>query len=279
MLKLQYRIKTGRKLNLGNPVRYTEKIQWYKLYYRDLRMVQCVDKYEVRSFIQSLGLETSLNECYGCFDSVDDIPFELLPNRFVLKDTLGSGGNSVIIVENKEKLDIKKIKGILDEWTKLPYNVPDAGREWPYYSGKRHRIVAEKYLDSDAKCGGLIDYKFVCFNGQPHYVWVLADRTLGHKAGCGIFDVDFNLLECLDASERKLARTIAKPDNYQEMLNYVKIIAKEFPQIRVDIYNQDNRIIFGEMTFYDASGYTIFDPDSFDFELGEKFILPPKKLH
>ena len=100
MVKIQYRIKTGRKLNLKNPQRYTEKLQWYKLYYKNPLMIKCVDKYDVREYVKSLGLEEILNECYGVFDKVEDIDFDKLPNQFVMKDTLGGGGDRVIICKD-----------------------------------------------------------------------------------------------------------------------------------------------------------------------------------
>ena len=114
MLRIQYFIKTGRILHLKNPKRYTEKLQWYKLYYRDPLMAQCVDKYEVRKYVEKCGLGHILNECYGVFDRADDVNFDKLPNSFVLKDTLGSGGNDVIIVKDKSQTDISTIQTQLD---------------------------------------------------------------------------------------------------------------------------------------------------------------------
>ena len=127
MLRIQYRIKTGRKLNLKNPKRYTEKIQWYKLCYRDPLMAQCVDKYEVRHYVESCGLKNILNECYGVYSSVEEIDFDALPNQFVLKDTLGSGGNSVILVEDKGKSDIDQIRRQLSKWLSKPINRKKSG--------------------------------------------------------------------------------------------------------------------------------------------------------
>ena len=108
MIKIQYYIKIGRKLNLKNPQRYTEKLQWYKLNYKNPLMIKCVDKYDVREYVKDCGLENTLNECYGIFNSPDEINFDALPNKFVLKDTLGGGGNSIIICDDKSKANIKK---------------------------------------------------------------------------------------------------------------------------------------------------------------------------
>ena len=175
MVKLQYRIKTGRKLNLKNPQRYTEKLQWYKLYYRDPLMAMCADKYEVRKYVKKLGLGSILNECYGVFDRPEDVDFSKLPNQFVLKDTLGGGGNSVIICRDKSKADLAEYRRIMQEWVDTKC-VPSGGREWVYYKHhKQHRIICEKYIQCDTP-GGLTDYKFFCFNGKPYCLYVMNER-------------------------------------------------------------------------------------------------------
>lgn len=274
MLQLQYRIKTGRKLNLQNPQRYTEKLQWYKLYYKDPQMVQCVDKCEVRNYVENKGLGHILNECYGVYDRVEDIDFDKLPKQFVLKDTLGGGGNSVILVKDKDTMDMDEIKARLRKWVNEDHSIKSGGREWPYYSGKRHRIIIEKFIPSEEAAGGLIDFKFFCFNGKVKYLYVIADRKLGQPSGFGIFDKDYNRLECCRLDEEPLVRNVPKPKNYLQLLEVANRLAEEFPHARIDLYNQNEQILFGEITFYDGSGYVIFDPDKFDFEMGEKFQLP-----
>lgn len=278
MLKLQYRIKTGRKLNLKAPQRFTEKLQWYKLYYRDPLMVQCADKAEVRAYVEEIGLGSILNECYGVFDAVEQIDFSELPQKFVLKDTLGSGGNSVIIVEDKETADFKTVKEQMEKWVEGSHKIKGGGREWPYYSGKKHRIIAERFIPSEAEKGGLIDYKFFCFNGKAEYLYVIADRELGGTSSFGIFDRDFNLLPYQRVGAAPLNREISKPANYERMRAVAEQLAAAFPHARIDLYNQNEDILFGEITFYGASGYMLYDPDMFDFELGKKFVLPEKKI-
>lgn len=273
MLQLQYWIKTGRRLDLENPKRFTEKLQWYKLYYKDPRMIQCVDKYEVRAYVQHKGLGHILNECYGVYDRVEDIDFDRLPNQFVLKDTLGGGGNSVILVKDKSQEDLAAIKAQLQKWVNEDHRAKSGGREWPYYSGKKHRIIAERYIPSDEKAGGLIDYKFFCFGGETAFVYGVADRRPGVDAGIGIFDRDFNRLPFERVGE-PLLRTLEKPENYEIMRDYAELLAREFPHARVDFYNQNGCVLFGELTFYNASGYMKYKPDAFDYEIGEKFYLP-----
>lgn len=275
MIKLQYYIKTGRKLNLKNPQRYTEKLQWYKLNYRYPLMVKCVDKYDVREYVKECNLEHILNECYGVYESPEEIDFNQLPDKFVIKDTLGSGGNSIIICEDKNKANIEEYKKIMKEWTntKLKRN---AGREWPYYVGKRHRIIIEKYIESNKNKGGLIDYKFFCFDGEVYYIYVIADRDLGTSAGLAIFDKDFNLLPYRRCDENILKRRINKPKNHNEMIKCAEILSRDFPHARIDLYDQNDKIIFGEITFYDGSGYMKYSPDSFDYDLGKIFKLEAK---
>jgi hypothetical protein len=275
MIKMQYFIKTGRRLNLKNPQRYTEKLQWYKLYYRDPLMQQCADKYDVREYVRSKGLGYILNECYGVYERVEDIDFDSLPDQFVLKDTLGGGGNSIIICKDKATFDFENAKKQMQKWLSIDSNKKNEGREW-VYQGRKHRIIIEKYIESNPSEGGLVDYKFFCFNGEPKYLYVIADRILGQIAGIGIFNVNFELLSVIRTDERPLERNIEKPKNFDEMIDIVKIISKDFPHVRVDLYNQDGNIIFGENTFFDGSGYHKYEPDEFDFVLGRKFALPEK---
>lgn len=273
MLQLQYRIKTGRRLDLNNPRRFTEKLQWYKLYYKNPLMVQCVDKYDVRTYVQEKGLGHILNECYGVYDRVEDIDFDKLPDQFVLKDTLGGGGNSVILVKDKTRENMDMLRAQLQKWVDEDHRAKGGGREWPYYSGKKHRIIVERYIPSDENTGGLIDYKFFCFGGETAFVYGVADRRPGIDAGIGIFDRDFVKISVKRVGE-PLLRELKKPVNYEIMRGYAELLAKEFPHVRVDFYNQNGCIIFGELTFYNASGYMKYEPDEFDFEMGDKFVLP-----
>lgn len=276
MLGLQYYIKQGKKLNLLYPKKYTEKIQWYKLYYKNPLLVQCVDKYEVREYVISKGLKGILNECYGVYDNVDEINFSKLPNKFVLKDTIGGGSRSVIIVNDKIEMNMELVRKQMQKWLNEPHNIKNGGREWPYYTGKKHRILIEKYIDSDADKGGLIDYKFFCFNGKPQYLYVIADRCMGKNAGIGIYNSNFEKLPYKRLDERPLERTIEKPQNYEQMLEIAKKLSEDFPHVRVDLYNQDGKILFGETTFYPGSGYMQFEPEEFDLILGDTFVLPDK---
>lgn len=273
MIKLQYWIKTGRKLELKNPKRFSEKLQWYKLYYKNPVMIQCVDKYDVREYVKSKGLKEILIPCLGVYDSVEDIKWDELPNQFVLKDTLGGGGIYVIIVKDKTNTDLGEIKRKLAEWTSVNSQVRDGGREWPYYSGKKHRIIIEKYIESDEAKGGLIDYKFFCFDGKPEWIYVLADRDLGNGVGLGVFDENFVKKAVTRNDEKPLLRDIEKPKSFEQMKRIAHQLSKDFPEARIDLYDVNGEVKFGEITFFDGSGYISFTPDKFDFVLGKHFKL------
>lgn len=277
MLKLQYRIKTSNKLNLKNPKRYSEKIQWYKLFYRNPLMPKCVDKGDARDYVKDCGLGETLNECYGVFDRVEDIDFDALPDKFVAKNTLGGGGNSVIIVEDKSALDIHEMKEQMNKWVKRNTHLKDAGREWPYYSGRAHgRIIIEKYIESDESKGGLIDYKFFCFNGKAEYMFVIAERTLGESASLDVYDADFNKLPYRRSGKKNISIDFEKPENFEELRAVAEKLSAAFPHARVDMYDQNGKIIFGEITFYSGSGYSTYEPEEFDYLMGEKFVLPER---
>lgn len=270
MIKLQYRLKTGRKLNLRNPMRYTEKLQWYKLYYKDFLMAKCADKFTVREYIESKGLGYILNELYGVYDCIEDIDFSKLPNQFVLKKTNGGGGNNVIICHAKSEFNIRKYLKNMKDWTQIKSN--GGGREWVYYK-INPRIIAEKLIE--AENDDLVDYKFFCFNGKPFCLYVITDRILGEKDTIGIFDMDFNQLPYFRGDNViSMTNTPIKPKNFDKMIKIAETLSEDFPHVRVDLYNVKGTIIFGELTFFCASGYHHYEPDEYDLILGEKFILP-----
>lgn len=268
MIKLQYRIKTGRKLNLKNPERFTEKLQWYKLYYRDSLMTKCADKYDVRDYIATKGYRDILIPLYGVYESSEGIDFSQLPERFVLKTTNGSHTN--IFCDNKANFNIKAACKTLNKW--LSKRTTKAGREWAYYEIKP-RIVCEKYLEKD-KNNDLIDYKFYCFSGKISYIKVVKDRFHITGQRQGLFNSNFEQLPYYKNDVLRITEYLEKPKNYDMMCKIAEDLSSDFPHVRVDLYNINGRIYFGELTFYDTSGYETFDPDMFDFLLGKEFELP-----
>lgn len=270
MIKLQYKIKLGRKLNLKNLQRYSEKLQWYKLNYRVPLMTQCVDKYGVREYIKSKGLNHILNKLYAVYDSVNEINLEQLPNKFVMKTTNGSGTN--ILCKNKNTICINDIKKSLRSWINRDYFA--SGREWAY-KDVTPRIVVEEYLeDKKNPFQGINDYKFICFNGQAKYIILDVDRQSDHKRN--IYDINWNFID-VNTDHPNLGDCVPKPEGLDKMLKVVKILAQDFPCVRVDLYWVNKRVYFGELTFYPWTGYVQFEPDEFDFILGKQFILPEIK--
>ena len=273
MISIQYKMKTGRKLNLKEPKRFTEKLQWYKLNYRNSEMIRCVDKADARDYVKDKGLEDILIPCIGVYDKADDVDWAKLPDQFVMKDTLGMGGASVVIVKDKNEQNIDKLKEQAKKWTDAKAHIKSGGREWPYYSGKNHRIIIEKYIESDPSKGGLIDYKYFCFNGEPKFIYVITDRKVGEKACFGIYDSDFNLLDAYRADEKRPERHMEKPKEFEEMMNIARKLSAGFPEARIDLYDVDGKVLFGEITFWDGSGYMTFDPDEFDYTMGDAFAI------
>ena len=270
MLKLQYRVKCRRKLDLKNPQRYTEKLQWYKLYYRDPQMAVCADKYLVREYLTQTGFGDLLNELYTVFDSPEDIDLSVLPDQFVLKLSNGSGTN--LIVKDKSQLNEDEVKQLFRDFVKQ--SASSAGREWCYHVHKPV-IVAEKLLkDLSTENGAADDFKILCFNGEPKIIIRVTQRYT-EKVNHLTYDPEWNQIK-VDFEKSRSNETTEKPETLDKMLEIARALSKGFPFARVDLYSIQNRILFGELTFFPWSGYMQFDPDSFDTELGEMFILPEK---
>lgn len=270
MLQFQYLMKHHRWLNLDNPQRYTEKIQWYKLYYRNDKMPICVDKYRVREYIENKGLSRILVKLYGVYDNVNDISFDTLPPKFVLKTTNGSGTN--IICRDKTKISKQEIFERVGRF--LKQSKASAGREWAYTLGAPKIIIEELLEDPNTLDGCISDYKFLCFNGKPEYVVLDVDRFTNHKRN--IYDARWNDLHISSDCPCITDYIIEKPSNYDKMLEVASKLCEDFPAVRVDLYNINGNIYFGELTFFPWSGYVQYNPDSFDFEMGDKFILPKR---
>lgn len=277
MLKIQYRIKTGRRLNLKAPQRFTEKIQWYKLNYKNPLLIQCADKCDVREYVESKGLKDILIPCYGVFESPISIPWADIPDEFVMKDTLGGGGNSVVIVRDKNKASIDDLKNKAESWVKSAINKKGSGREWPYYSGKRHRVIIEKLLTDEHHVeDGINDYKIYCFNGVPYCINVDYSRFADHKRN--YYDTRWRRIP-VESNYPMSETEFPEPENFDQMLFVARTLSESIPFVRVDLYNIDGVVYFSEMTFFPASGYMWYKPDQFDYELGKQFILPEKRVY
>lgn len=268
VIKTQYKIKTGRKLNLNNPQRFTEKLQWYKLNYRKPLITKCSDKYLVRDYVESKGLKSILNDLYGVYSNAEEIDFDELPNSFIIKLTNGSGAN--LIVHDKANTDIKNVKVQVQSW--LENRAVNYGREWGYYNVET-KIIIEKLLERDNN-NDLPDYKFFCFNGKVECLYTMVDYVDNHSQGkCSFFTSNFEKLPYSRSEYAPINKDVQKPENFDEMILIAEKLSVDFPHVRVDLYNIKGEIVFGELTFYNASGYSVFTPDEFDYILGEKFDL------
>ena len=266
-LKIRYQYYTGKKLNLENPIEFNEKIQWLKLYYHVPLLTELADKYAVRKYVSEKIGKQYLNKLVGVYDTVEAIDFSLFPSRFVLKGTHGSSTN--LIVKDKDKLDFVTAKKELKSWMKHN-QYKKVGFEWAYKNIKP-RIICEAYLEEE-KGGGLIDYKFYCFNGIPKFVFLSVDRGT-HKS---YYFYDMNLKKA--AFSKKLKTSVEEefdlPINFDKMTNLARILADILPYVRVDFYVIKGKIIFGEMTFYPSDGRLDFYPDKYNKIIGDYLTLP-----
>ena len=254
-----FRASMHRQLDLSNPVTFNEKLQWLKLYDRRPEYTMMVDKYLVRDYIANKLGEEYLIPLLGVWDDPDDIDFDSLPDRFVLKCNHNSG-LGMCICKNKSMLNIKKVKADLRKGLKQDYYL--TGREWPYKNVPR-KIIAEKYME-DNSLHELRDYKFFCFGGQVKCFKVDFDRFIEHHAN--YYDRDGNLLE--------YDRKIELPKTLNKMIELAEKLSTGIPFLRVDFYDVNGKIYFGELTFFPASGLGEFIPQEWDLKLGEWITLP-----
>lgn len=243
---------------------WTEKLQLYKIQYRNPLLGICVDKYRVRKFIEKNGLCHLLVKLYGVYDNANSIDFNTFPDQFVLKTTDGGGGNNIIIVKDKSTLDITAIREQLNSWI----NIKDinAGREWAYTQIKKSQIIAEQLLINNC-CpdAGIEDFKILCFHGKPTYIIVDKDRYTDHRRN--FYDTNWVRVN-VTTDHSQFDTPYPKPQNLIEMLEIAKKLSRNFPFVRVDLYNVNGKIYFGELTFYPWSGYVKFTPEEFDLHLG-----------
>jgi len=266
LIKKRFRDRLGREVNLVNPVKYNDKLQWLKLNWFNPLAIKCADKYEVREFVtKKIGSEY-LNELYGVYESVEELNIEELPNSFVLKGTHGSGYN--IIIKDKSQMDWNRECKKMRRWLRKNYFWQN--REW-VYKNIPPRIVAERYIE-EIENGGLRDYKFFCFNGKPKIIQVDFNRYEDHKRN--FYDLDWNLLDIEIKYPSDKNRKISKPETLMKMIRLSEILSEDFPHVRVDFYSVKDNIIFGELTFFHESGMGKFKPEIFEYKMGRWLDLP-----
>ena len=260
----------GYSFDIYSPKTFNEKIQWLKLFYKDPLMPLYADKYLVRDFIKEKIGEEYLVPLLGAWDNPEEIDFDKLPNQFALKVNWGSGQN--IIVSDKSKLDINDAKEKLAKWLEPHSNHYYHSLEWAYKNIKP-KIICEKYIEQ--MDNNLLDYKVLCFNGNPYCIWVDFDRFTNHKRN--FYDLDWNKLN-IKLRHESSDDVIEKPKNLEKMIEFSKIFAKEFPFLRVDFYEVGGQLYFGELTFYPGNGMEKFALHKWDEEFGDLIKLPNIKL-
>lgn len=264
-IRKQYKSRTGKVLNLQNPRLYNEKVQYTKLFFRDEQIKSLVDKYEVREFVRTRIGEQYLTKLYGVYNSANEICFEKLPEKFVVKLTNGSGYN--MICKDKDPKTIKKVKSRFKKWLKVDFYM--LGREWAYKDVK-NRIICEEYLESNEPYG-LNDYKVFCFNGEPKLIQVDYARFTEHKRN--LYTPQWEFINEKVAYDNDPNADIPKPKNLEEMLDCARKLSKDFPHVRVDFYSVKERLVFGEMTFYHGAGYLHFENENYEKKLGDFWEL------
>ena len=263
-LRIKYRLEMGEKLNLKKPIKFQEKLQWLKLYNRQPEYTKLVDKYAVKEYVKDLIGEKHVIPTLGVWNNFDEIDFEKLPDKFVLKTTHGGGSSGVIICRDKNSFDYALAKKKLQK--SLRSDIYKIYKEWPYKDVPK-RIIAEKYIDAPDN-NGLKDYKFFCFNGEPKFLKVDSNRFTTHRAN--YYDLEWNLLPF---GERVFPPDTSNVDlppiQLQEMIRLAQELSKNHPFLRVDLYNVSGNIYFGELTFYPASGFGKFTSDEWEIKIGD----------
>ena len=265
-IRWKFRKEVGYTLNLKNPLSFNEKIQWLKFHEIHPEYSSLVDKELVKEFVKSKIVAAHVIKTINVWKTISDVNWDDLPNQFVLKSTADSGG--VIVCKDKKHLNkedaIKKLsKGLSQNYYKFY-------KEYPY-KYLVPKIIAEEYIEN--KDGELVDYKFYCFNGEPKYILCASGRQKGDKR-FDYFDLEWNHLPVHDKGCPGAYKIPQKPKNYERMIEIAQSLSEGLIHVRVDLYNVDGHIYFGEMTFFDGSGMSVYEPQEWDWIFGKYLKLP-----
>lgn len=269
-LKIRYYIYFGHKLNLKNPQTFNEKIQWLKLNHCPPIYAMLVDKYLVKKYVAGLIGEKYIIPTIGVWDDADNVDFESLPEKFVLKCNHNSG-LGMFICKDKSKIDEQKVRkglreGLNEKYYKMAHEMQ--------YKGVKPLIIAEEYIE-DKSGEGLTDYKFFCFDGVVKMCGVFSNRFSVGKFSVNYYDTNWKVLPI---SSKKLPSNpniiVEKPQNFEKMIEIASALSKGFPHVRVDLYNVEGKIYFGELTFTHNGGMDPFIPEEWDYTIGSWIKLP-----
>ena len=265
-LELWYKYRTGEMLDLSNPITYNEKIQWIKIYDSTYKKTVLADKLLARQFVKKEIGEKYIVHLIGSWNCFDDIDFNLLPKSFVLKATHGSGWN--LIASSKDELDIESAKEDIDFWLSRNFAF-NCGFELQYLKIPP-KVIAEEYLGPTDE---LNDYKVMCFGGKAKFLWVDTGRYSGNHRRT-FFDLKWNRLNVRFGDYEPAEFEIIKPKNFDEMIRISERLSSDFCHVRVDFYEVNNRLLFGEMTFTPGSGIKKILPQEFSVEMGSWIHIP-----
>lgn len=265
-IQIKYFYRFHKFANIKKPTTYNEKLQWVKLYDRNPSYTKLCDKYEVKEYVRNIIGDKYIVTNLGLYNSFDEIDFNKLPNQFVLKCTHDSGG--LVICKDKNNFNKERARKIIND--SLNTNYYWHSREWPYKNIKP-RIIAEKYIEDNS--GDLVDYKFFCFDGEVKALYVATDRqNKEEETKFDFFDDNFNHLDFFN-SHPNSKKEIKKPECFEEMKEIASKLSKGFRHVRVDLYESNGKVYFGELTFFHMSGFQPFKPEKWDYTFGEWFKL------
>lgn len=271
-LQLMYKYELDLDLNIKVPQSFNAKLQWLKLYDRNPKYTKMVDKYEAKKYVSNIIGEEYIIPTLGIYNKFEDINFNELPNQFVIKCTHDSGG--LFIVKDKTNFDINKARKIICKSLKRNYYY--YGREWPYKNVKP-RIIIEKYIE-DTKQKDLRDYKFFCFNGEPKLMYLSEGLENHATASMSFYDMNFKLTDCKRRDYKQLNYIPEKPKTFEQMKDFSRRLSKGIPHLRVDFYEIDGHLYFGELTFSTCAGFILFEDDKWNYKLGDMLELPNEKI-
>ncbi len=264
------KICLGYKMDLNNPKTFNEKLNWYKLHYYDPLMSKDVDKIDAKDYVKSKGLENILIPTIKTYSSVSDINWDELPNEFVIKNTEDSGG--VFICHDKASHNLDEVKEKLTRVDKTYYNGVHFALETAYTKGN-NKIIVEEVIHTESGRSPW-DYKFFCFNGEPKFLFVGSDRDT--NVCFDFYDMNFKHIDVKNAHWNS-TRNIIKPENFDKMIEICKILSSDFPEVRVDLYSENGKVYFGELTFYHNAALSRFEPKEYDLEFGNLWDIEPIK--
>lgn len=270
-IKWEYYFGMRKFPNLEQPKTYNEKLQWLKLHNRKAEYTKMVDKYAVKEYVASIIGDEYIIPTLGIWNTPEEIEWNKLPNQFVLKTTHGGGNCGVIICKDKENINIQLITKQINR--SLKQNLYATSREWPYKNVQK-RIIAEPYME-DFQTQELRDYKFFCFDGEVKALFIGSERQRQKEPYFDFFDSQFNLLPIKQGHPNSINKP-AKPKSFEGMKDIASKLSKDIPHVRVDLYEVNGKIYFGELTFFHFGGVVPFEPEEWDYTFGNWLTLPKK---